>query len=149
MLHVYNRMTFKDDGERRIIRDAENSFLKGVTALNQDQNDIIQFIDQAHVDNDGKLIDRFGYKIRMDDISTGCKAALLVEIYPNSIIDTLECGVNALEAILTFCKNGYVIMPPLENSLKLKNADAIISVEYNGNIFNTAKELNDFIDDWE
>lgn len=56
------------------------------------------------------VIDGFGYKISIADISTGAMAALVVANNPDKTVALIEAGENAIEAIVKFCRNGHVII---------------------------------------
>lgn len=53
-------------------------------------------------------IDRFGCKLSMDDMSTGCKAAICVHLNPEKNISLAECGVNARDFIIKNLSEGSI-----------------------------------------
>ena len=71
---------------------------------------LMREIEGASYNDPISFIDRFGYKLTTRELSTGCKAAILVATYPDEVFDLLECGNNARDSILRHCKDGNVIV---------------------------------------
>lgn len=53
-------------------------------------------------------IDRFGCKLSMDDMSTGCKAAICVHLNPEKNISLMECGTNVRDFIIKNMSKGNI-----------------------------------------
>lgn len=145
MLNLFLKDTnIKSDKE--IVVDVEKEFsklkIKG-TALEQL---IIEKIEKGKYNNETSYIDRFGYKLHYNDMSTGCKAALCVANMPNKVIDLAECGYNARDLIIVLCTDGNIIIE--DNGLT-------ISTQYGNNIdvkldnyrFTSITRLNKYICD--
>lgn len=60
----------------------------------------LQLIDKATYKNELEVIDRFGDKISINNISTGCKAVIVI-LNSNEPVSTIECGMNALSTIFS------------------------------------------------
>lgn len=93
-----------------IAHDIEIQFLK--TRLKNDDYTVkaLKDIEQATYNDEYSFIDRFGFKLYSKNMSTGCKGALCVHAFPTTVINTVECGTNALEFIVANCTDGYVLM---------------------------------------
>ncbi len=109
MLSIFLKDTYlKLDKE--IVIDVEKEFsklkIKG-TALDRL---MIEKIEKGEYNDENSFIDRFGYKLRYSDMSTGCKAALCVLNLPDKVIDLAECGYNARDLIIRFCKDGGILI---------------------------------------
>ena len=129
-----------------LVKDVEAEYFSSDVAdkISEKDNDIITFIDESKISN-GELFDRFGNKLYPDTFSTGCKAALLVRYEPNKIINTVECGTNAIECILLNCKNGTILgynpdsWEALDDGIKL-------NIKMFGKTLNSSDEVNAELD---
>lgn len=87
------------------------------------------------------FIDRFKTKLPKDSLSTGCKAALVVENRPNKPVSLIECGYNAVSAIIQYCREGevytYVLEIPYVCFETLDLPSVSIDVELDGKGFIT------------
>ncbi len=93
-----------------IAHDIEMQFLR--TRLKNDTYTVkaLKEIEQAEYNDEYSFIDRFGFKLYSKNMSTGCKGALCVHAFPDMVINTIECGTNALKFIIANCSTGYVLM---------------------------------------
>lgn len=129
-----------------IIFDVEYEFM-GLSLTGTDiDNSIINYIEQGKYYDDTSFIDRFGVKCYYDCMSTGCKAALLVANRPNKVVNCIECGSNALEAIILYCKDGEILVyaDTLDNVHLANNRE--VDVELNGIHFTSSSKLDRYID---
>ena len=92
-----------------VITDVEAAFGDVVLKDDETTKNLLYNIDKAKYLNEFYFIDRFGAKVSVLNLSTGCKAALCVHYLEVKIIDLKECGFNARDAILAFCKKGNII----------------------------------------
>ena len=130
-----------------IVFDAEYEFM-GINLKGTDvTNKIIKYIEDGAYYDETSFIDRFGVKCYYDCMSTGCKATLLVAEYPDRVINCIECGSNALEAIIKYCKNGAIITydDDVFDNIRVGNTD-VIDVELDGKHFTSGRDLNDYIE---
>lgn len=67
-------------------------------------------IEKATYNDEFSFIDRFGFKLYTDNMSTGCKAAICVNAFPDVVVDTIECGTNVLEFMIANCNDGHILM---------------------------------------
>ena len=137
-----------------IIRDVVAEFDDDVDLSEVDSeylNKVLYYIDQCSIDGSGNIIDRFGHKIYRENLSTGCKAAILVGAKPDKIVDLVECGLNARDVIINFSKTGSIKMYDVGNSLSILDViegQDIIDVKFDNNKFNSLNELNKYIDSY-
>ena len=71
---------------------------------------IIMQIDGSKVVDNRTIITRFGEARTLDYLSTGCKTAINVYMFPDICFNAIECSSNSLQEILRL-NRGYVIMP--------------------------------------
>ncbi|MBR5484908.1 MAG: DUF4869 domain-containing protein [Oscillospiraceae bacterium] len=105
---------------------------------------LLKEIEKAEYCDSHSFIDRFGNKLNLMYLSTGCKAALLVAAFPDIEIDIDECGYNARDSIIRHIKNGNIIMSEPLMELSFDEEDPIdndISVQVDGYVFTTMEEL--------
>lgn len=112
-----------------------------------EEKTVISKIEQGKYNDETSFIDRYGYKLHLSELSTGCKAALCVLNKPNLQISLIECGINAIDVILTICKNGSVIMRERGITIKDYSEDGKIEVELDGYLFTTVERLNYYLFD--
>lgn len=96
--------------EAQTVHNVEEEFDK--LRLNGTELDkkLIEVIEQGQYLDCYSYIDRWGYKLPIDDMSNGCKAALCVANNPDKIIDLIECGLNARDVIINYCTEGSIII---------------------------------------
>lgn len=113
------------------------------TPLKGDQKEgmLIKSIDKAEqIKGDPySVIDRFGNKIAITDLSTGCLIALAVLRNPNTIICGLQLGDNALEALIRVCNTGRVFIYDREYSIDSQDSD--IDVLYKSKRYRKSGDL--------
>jgi hypothetical protein len=140
VLKGYNeRTTFDVDDEFSKIRLPD-------TAKNRQ---IIERIEQGKYEDEIYYIDRFGYKLYKQYMSSGCKAALLIQ-NTDLVVDTTECGANAIAAILNLCDSGSAIL--VDKNSKLPYSQFVqngtkCNIEFNGYHFTDIRRLNKYIED--
>lgn len=114
--------------------------------------EILKDIDHAHYSDEYSFIDRFGFKLRAEELSTGSKAAILVANHPELWIDLTSSGINARDSIIRHLRNGRVILPKEGPTIQFDPDDAtteVIEVNLCGYMFNRISKLNDYMhDEW-
>lgn len=105
MLKVYDAEKNKAD-----IVDIDAAFSKLKITVNEAVRNIIKAVDNGNIIDDAAFTDRFGVKLYLSELSTGCKAAICVELMQDKIIDLQECGLNARDAIFNYCENGKILL---------------------------------------
>lgn len=127
------------------ITDVEALFKKIRIKGTPEEMEVISKIEHGKYNDDSSFIDRFGYKLYLSELSTGCKAALCVLNKSDLQINLIECGINALDVILTTCKNGSVIMRERGITIKDYSENGKIEVELDGYLFTTVERLNYYL----
>lgn len=130
-----------------IIDDCEVSF-KYVKDISEKSKVLMKLIDRADYVDNFTIIDRFGDKTFIDNLSTGCKTAICVVEYPDKWINTLECGLNALNAILTTCDEGNIIILDTGWDIPMTFGSKI-SVCVDGKEFKKISDMNEYIREGE
>ena len=130
-----------------IIDDCEVSF-KYVKDISEKSKVLMKLIDRADYFDNFTIIDRFGDKTFIDNLSTGCKTAICVVEYPDKWINTLECGLNALNAILTTCDEGNIIILDTGWDIPMTFGSKI-SVCVDGKEFKKISDMNEYIREGE
>jgi len=104
MLHLY--LTDKYAGPYPIIEDVEKAFLFMKLTGSDIERRLLRKIEQGEYLDRAYFLDRFGAKLPISFLSTGCKAAMVVLHNPTSCVDLRECGVNARDAIICGIPDG-------------------------------------------
>ena len=137
---------FMDRNVTKDIVDIEKAFaqlkIKG-TPLDRK---LIERIEKGKYNDKYSYIDRFGYKLRYEDMSTGCKAALCVANIPDQIIDLIECGINARDVIIATCMDGKIVMGNVGTTISTQYGTDI-QVKIDHYLFTDKDRLNKYIKD--
>lgn len=111
MLNLYikpdNRVI---SSEKEVVADVEKEFKQLKLQGTDVEKMLIEKIEKGTYLDSISFIDRFGYKLYLDNLSTGCKAALCVVNRLDKIIDLAECGHNARDIIISLLMEGNVLM---------------------------------------
>jgi hypothetical protein len=139
----------KTDNEMRLppLMDINKEFSKIEIHDSKLNRKIIKEIEQGEYFDTERFIDRFKIGVRLKDMSTGCKAALLVA-NTDKEIDTQECGENALYSILNLCNTGSIVVRDLERTFWYDENDPEsqkMDAEFNGRHFTSIPEFNDYL----
>lgn len=146
MLHVYLNEKDVPKGTD-IIPSNDALFDLNVGRLNVDDTirAIIKEIDNAEYIGNYKVETRFGIVADMTDLSTGCKAAINVYVFPDKMINCIECGDNALQVIFRL-KNGNILCKYAPAYLNM-TVQVNVMLHHNGKTRH-CKTLNDTVDNW-
>lgn len=111
MLNIYFTEFSDTPGNKRIAYDVEESFSKiiGKVIDTYAVHKLIADIDKGTYLDMSHFVDRFGNKLPMSALSTGCKAGLCT-LFSEDIISMQECGANAISAIIWYCKQGSILL---------------------------------------
>lgn len=127
----------------KVIEDVELGFLKFRLLDSELNRRAIATIEDGSYLDEESFVDRFGYKLYKRFLSTGCKAALCVINLSEYVINTIECGVNALSFIIDNCTEGTIIIS--DESVSLPDNGSTINVEFGNRKFTTVRELNEYL----
>lgn len=140
---------FLDSKDTSVSTNAEVEFNKIDVVDTPIIRKIMQDIDKAVYYNSDYFIDRFGAKIPISFLSTGCKAAIAIEILAmngvTKAFDTIECGINAKNAIIKNCRNGNILMRELGLTIPYSENDNDIDVKVGMYRFTTISRLNQYL----
>lgn len=128
-----------------LINDVEKEFATICLTGSKEELDILEYVEKAKFDSPYSFIDRFGYKLSTSLLSTGSKSALVVLHNPDKIVDLLECGYNARDAIINFCSNGTIIIS--DSSITIVKLREKVDIILDGYKFTDINELNYYIND--
>lgn len=127
----------------RIIRDVELAFEEVIIRGTTEEKELINKIDGGRYYNTVEFVDRFGVRRDISSLSTGCKTGLVI-LNSSDVVDTIECGINARDAILETCTKGSMIIHYDEITLDLDD-DINIDVKINGHRVTSVGELSYYI----
>lgn len=144
MLELYIN---RDDIKEKIL-DFNDDFFdinKGKLSVDKIIANLAYKIDGAKFVSNTEIKTRFGKILDTSYLSTGCKTAINVYLHPEMIINTVECGNNAMQEILKL-ENGK-ILNELGFSWSNDNCKVNILLHDHGTdrIFNTVDSLVDCI----
>ena len=113
MLSIYIEDFLLPPSEMTYIVDVEEGFTRIIGGIPDTETNrkLLSAIDLGTYYDSQYFLDRFGCKQAFSNISTGCKAALCVANLTDCVISTIECGDNAITAILQHCTEGNIILP--------------------------------------
>ena len=128
------------------INDVEKGFASVKLKCTDKEQELVSKIESGKLIDFTSFIDRFGYKLYLSELSTGCKASLCVLNYSDSVINLVECGLNARDTIISLCDVGAVLIDT--NSATISNKyvkDNKISVQVDNYVFSDINRLNTYI----
>lgn len=122
-----------------LIRDPDAVFMETKLAADSTDAKLVEVIDGGKLVDGQTFVDRFGVTLYTSNLSTGCKAALLVNNTDN-VVDLRECGINAISAIFSFCHKGHVTLslPGLDLTDFSEGAEVAINIE--GHVFTKVRD---------
>lgn len=145
MLHIF----FADPETLPVVSDVEMAFsmLSGQrVSLDDKDQKLVDLIERAELLDDHSFRDRFGFTLPVSALSTGCKAAIVVNHMPDQLIDLREAGKQSRSAIVAVCEEGNVLMDPDTGIEDCTNCCGIqVSVE--GETFTDMSDLLYYFED--
>lgn len=93
----------------RVVRDVESAYRRIPSFTSEYAVKILSRLELARPADSNGFIDRFGYYLPWKSLSTGTKAALLLQAN-DMVVDCLECGDNAISVILSCATTGNALM---------------------------------------
>lgn len=147
MLRVYIREFDDIPKDIEVVKDCDWEFSKliGIPGTDAIKN-ILRYIDKAEWYSERQIKDRFGNVMAIDNISSGCKAAIVTSLNPDKAVDLIECGYNARDAILAYVKDGVIIMKdPLLSNKIVSLHDEEVEIRYGKYKFKTVGRFREYI----
>lgn len=133
-----------------VIHDVNEAF-SNVKLENDEITEILlNEIELGKYYNEERFVDRFGVPVYTSELSTGCKAALCVHYMPDKVIDLIECGTNARDAILKYCKDGNVIYYGMDTTVSDFGCENLeVDIDLHGNNIKRIGDFNDYYEGFE
>ena len=119
---------------KSLIQDPDAAFLQIRVSVDSTDTALVKAIDEGQLIDSRTFVDRFGVTLYTSCLSTGCKAALLVNNTDN-VVDLRECGINAISAIFSFCRNGNLALPLPGLDLADLSEGAEVAINIKGRVF--------------
>ena len=142
------KIYFKEDENipeevrKKAIRDVDGAFVTLKTHFDENDCKIVEAMEMGKLNTDNATyVDRFGKTLDILDMSTGSMACMLLN--SGHAVDMLECGYNAIETAITYCKNGTML---LSFNCLTYDLERECDVEFDGHLFKTQLALKEYID---
>ena len=148
MLDIY---FYNDDGTynidgKEIISDIEEAFYNIKLTCTEEEKRIVSEIEHGELIDSARFRDVFGCTLYVSDLSTGCKAGLVTLHNKDKVLDCIECGNNARDAIIRHCKEGGILIVDNGVSISYPYGDkGLCNVCLDGLEFYTIDKLNSYI----
>lgn len=150
MLNIYLTDDFtKNNLPKPFIIDVDNEFELISIQGTPEQRALISEIDEGRYLDDQSFLDRFGVRLYLSYLSSGCKAGLLASCLPDKIVNGIECGHNARDSIIRTLHSGsiYLFYDGISIAYPDPNVDFPIDVCLNDKIhFTSLERLNFYLD---
>ena len=125
------------------IQDVVSAFSK--ISLHDDpmENLILKKVDKASYCDSRHFYDRNGSKTDVFFLSTGAKAALLVYHFPDTVVNCIEMGSNALSTLFKVSNTGNIL---IGNRVYLVSDRGTLetTIHYRGYCFSNVREFSDY-----
>lgn len=144
MLRVQLYDSLDEISEENVIFDIESEFAKISLDLTFAERVLVKKIDGGNLIYKDSFIDQFGFKMRLSELSTGCKAALLV-LHTDSWVSLQECRTIARDSIIKYCKSGNILLPRRYTHVNDHRFNQTIDVVIGDRLFVSITELNRYL----
>lgn len=139
-LNIYSDKE-KVPADLRIVRDIEAEF-ECVTLENDElTRTLLKNIENAEYDNAVSYIDCNGYKLPKENLSVGCKIAIMAGMFTNCVFDTVECISKDRSNIVSYVCKGNILDTRRKRGYS-KIGVSEINVVYDGTYFDDIDVLN-------
>ena len=135
------------DVSKNIIRDVEAEAVCLKLTGSDTEREILYRIDKAEYLDEDNFKSRTGIGLGTERLSTGCKAALCVvnTAGTNNVLDTCECGVNAVGAIISLCRDGNILIYDYDCGVTDMTRGKEVEVRHGKYVFHTVSRLNYYL----
>ena len=106
---------------------------------------VLSDIECGEYRDDTFFTDRFGSKVRLDDMSTGSKVALALYHITDAVINGEELGSNALTEIVMHCRFCHLLLPASSHYVAGKLEDMEIDVVCKGKSYTSLNEFAEYM----
>lgn len=131
-------------GGKEIVLDVESEFVRTQFEATESNIRLVRQIDEGTLLGPRYFRDRFGVQLYTDLLSTGSKAALVVN-NTSKVVDIRECGYNARDAIISICQCGEIVMEDPSISICDVSGGTPVSIVIEGRTFQTIADVNTYI----
>lgn len=129
----------------QVENDVEKMFRTFKLKCTEKEKEAVRVIEQGELIDAYTFRDRFGVRLYTNQLSTGCKAALCVLNAGDTVVNLMECGLNARDFIMTL-DTGAVV--DVIDDVTICNIDGDnANVLLNGYVFTSLDRLNKYIFD--
>lgn len=150
MLRIFDADTDDVSKLKDVIHDVNEAFSNIRLEDDDVTSKLLGEIELGKYFNEERFVDRFGVPVYTSELSTGCKAALCVHYMPEKVIDLIECGTNARDAILKYCKEGNVIYYGMDTTVSDFECENLeVDIELHGKNIKHIREFNDYFESFE
>lgn len=122
--------------DAKFLFDVEQFFPQVLIADCEFNREVINAIDDGEYVSTTMFKDRFGRGLYKDCLSTSCKILIVLNQYPDIVVNCLGIGVNALD---------YIVKSPNANAFFSDN-DFDIQAKPTCSVFVNGKECEDLLD---
>ena len=133
--------------QNNMVNDNEKEFSSLKIKCTEKEKKIVELIEKGKLIDEHSFLDRYGYKLYVSELSTGCKAALCVINNAKKIYNLIECGLNARDVIVSLCKEGNVFVDYNDVTFVKYGDDDKIDVQLDDYVFTDMNRLNVYIED--
>lgn len=143
MYNVYVK-GIDDPKSENVISDIESAFGKVTLCGDPKERLILEMVDSGSYCDSKYFYDRNGAKTSVVFLSSGAKAALLVYHFPQSVINCIEMGSNALSVLFKVSNTGNIIIA--NQNYYISDGDALETIiNYRGYRFSNVDEFSDYL----
>ena len=125
--------------------DIEEEFKKIRLTGKPEERKAIKVIEKGRYNDEYSFIDRFGFKLFTSELSIGCKAALCIINNPDKEFNLMECGVNAEDFIISYLKEGNVVLEDREIDIVDYGRKIDKNIKLDDYVFDDLKKLNYYL----
>lgn len=131
----------------KLIRDVDTDL--GMTEFDyrDDLSSVVKDIDGGELINGKYFIDRFGYKMSISELSTGCKGIMLSILKPDKIINLKEAGLNARDYAINNLSKGSILIYFPDTTIVMSREVVDCGLPELGYRLNSIDRLNKYFQD--
>lgn len=131
---------------KNLIQDPESAFTTIKIRADSTDAKLVEAIEAGKLIDSRTFVDRFGVTLYTTFLSTGCKAALLVN-NTDAVVGLGGCGFNAISAIFSFCRNGSIALETPDMDLTDLSGGEEVSISIEGYIATSVKDAYRALED--
>ncbi len=141
MFHVFVKGI---DEPADIVWDVHAAFGRVTLCGDDGERLILQRVEKASYCDSTHFLDRNGGKTGLMYLSSGAKAALLVYHCPETVINFVEAGSNALSALFKVTDTGNIVVANRKYLISDRGA-LDTTIQYRGYCFSSVRAFRDYL----